>query len=105
MDPGDSRITFDPENLHGSRFTSRSPIPSKPQANKPLVGSGRSNSMEKKAGTSYEEWKPEQLSNGNYKRVSSLSLHPGPYLILDATTPARIEITAGISGILTSIIS
>lgn len=94
---------FDPENFHGPRFSSPSSIPSKLQAKKPLVASGRPNSSDAKVGTSYEAWKPEQLPNGNYRQVSSSSLCPDPDLVLGATTPARTGITAGISGTLASI--
>jgi hypothetical protein len=45
MNPEDSQITFGRENLHGSRLSSPSPIPSKPQAKNSLADSGRSNSM------------------------------------------------------------
>ena len=63
---------------HEPRFSSPSPAPIKIQGKKPLVGSERSNSRERKVGTSYEEWRPERLSNGNYRRVSSLDLGSGP---------------------------
>ncbi|KAF9652905.1 P-loop containing nucleoside triphosphate hydrolase protein, partial [Thelephora ganbajun] len=76
-DRGDSRIILGPDDLCGPCFDGSSPIPSKPQGKKPLVDSGRSNSREIKARTSYGEWKPEQLSNGNYRQVSSLSLDSG----------------------------
>jgi len=101
---GGSQIIPNPHDLHGPRFSSPSPVPSKPQARaKPLAGSGRSNSREAKVGIPYGEWKPKQLSNGNYKQVSSLSFGFGPYLVSGATTPARIGIIAGISGTLISV--
>lgn len=53
----------------------------------------------------YEGWKPEQLSNGNYRWVPRLNLRPDPDFVLGATTPARIRITAGTSGNLVSIAS
>ena len=79
-DWGDSRITLGNDDLYGPRFSGSSPIPEKPLGKKPPTSSGRSNSRETKART-YEEWKPERLPNGNYKRVSSLSLGSGslPY--------------------------
>lgn len=105
VDLGNSQVTFNPENLHGSRFSSPSPTPSKLRVTKSPVDPGRSNLRETKAGISYEGWKPEQLSNGNYRWVSCLNLRPDPYLVLGATTPARIEITAGTYGTLASIAS
>jgi hypothetical protein len=50
-----------------------------------------------------EEWKPEQLFNGNYRRVSLSAQAPDPYPVLGATIPARIGIIAGTSGTLISI--
>lgn len=66
---GDSQTILNPYDLHGPRFFSSSPIPNKPQTQvkKPLAGSGRSNSREAMVGMPSGEWKPEQLSNGNYK--------------------------------------
>jgi len=94
---GDSPIAVE---LHEPRFSSPNHTLTELQGKKPLVGSGRSNSRETKAGTSYGDWKPEQLSNGNYRQVSCLSFGSGPLPILGAIIPARTGITAGISGTL-----
>ena len=67
MDREDSRITLNPDSLCRSRFTSSSPILNKFQVKKPSAGSWRSNSKEVNVGTLNEEWKPKQLSNGNYR--------------------------------------
>lgn len=76
-DRGDSQVMSNPDDIHGPRFSS--PIPNEPQMKKHLAGSGRSNSRGMKIGTSFEEWKPERLSNGNYRYASSLSLCLDPY--------------------------
>ena len=77
-DRGDSEIIFDPDDIHGTRFSSSSPALNKGQGKKPLAHSGRSNPKEIKAGTPYGEWKPEQLFNGNYRRAHSLMSGFGP---------------------------
>lgn len=80
-DRGVSQISFNPDDLYDPHFSSRSPTPNKSQGRKPLADPGRSNQKEARVVTSYGEWKPEQLSNGNYRRVCSLSLGPDPYLV------------------------
>ena len=71
---GDSQIVPNHEGLYGPRFSNSSPIPNEPRGRIPLGGSRRSNSRERGVGTSHSEWKPEQLSNGNYRQAPSFSL-------------------------------
>lgn len=66
-DRGGSQILFNPDDVYGIRFSSSSPTPNKRQGKKPLAHSGRSDPREIKVGTSYGEWRPEQLFNGNYR--------------------------------------
>lgn len=103
MDREDRQTVFNSDGLYGSCFTGSSPIQKKSQVKKLLAGSRKPNPREMKVRTSDEEWRPEQLSNGNYRQVLSLSLCLGPYLILGATTSARTGITADISGTFTSV--
>lgn len=77
-DRGGSQIVLDRDDIYGTRFSGSSPIPNKPQGKEALAYSGRSNPKEINVGTSYGEWKPERLSNGNYRRAYSPILGSGP---------------------------
>lgn len=78
MDRGGSQIVLNRDETYETRFSSSSPLQNKCQGKEPLAHLGRSNPREIKLGPSYGEWKPEQLSNGNYRRAYSLILGDRP---------------------------